>query len=372
MKSFNQWLLEAAMDLNTALSIFGLAQPPKSSEELKSLYKKLAMKCHPDHGGSTQKMQDLNAAKDILARNLGVSSLGARSAKMKSEVEERIRKLREFEKLVADTAEKFFRGFNSSAYVKYFEGLFKKPFTAEVKSGRENSMFSEAAIPYVEMTAYSEGHADVFRLRLTANVRDSAFNLLKGNSISASNVVFDYYVTTDALTGGKKQVIVKSHLIKKSDPAVLSNPELAFPKARMTKLASGTVRKNSALKKRDFESVFMNKWSCEKSSDTLWMFPYEKTKDGLERCFGIQRFVLQRKGFYSVCLNFCERDNSKKFAYWHSIKDGLKIDCKFMPECAETMAFFEALFAYAKKTPDRKKIAEYVKKHSAEVADKAS
>ena len=117
MKSFKQWLIEASMDLSTAMSIFGLAQPPKSSNELKSLYKKLAMKCHPDHGGSTQKMQELNAARDILTRNLGISSYGAsRSSSMKDEVEERIRKLREFEKLIAATAVKFFKNFNADAY----------------------------------------------------------------------------------------------------------------------------------------------------------------------------------------------------------------------------------------------------------------
>lgn len=368
MKSFKQWLIEASMDLSTAMSIFGLAQPPKSSEELKSLYKKLAMRCHPDHGGSTQKMQELNAARDVLMRNIGAG--GSRSSRSRSETEERIRKLREFEKMVVASVAKFFTGFKKDAYKEYFEGIFKKPFDVKVKTGKDKSMFSTEDIPYLEMTACTEGNADVFNLRLTANVRDSAFNLLKGTSLASKDVVFDYYVTTDALTGGKKQVIVKSLHVKKSDPAVLSNPETVFPKARMVKLASGTVRKNSTLKKRDFEAVFINKWNCEKSSDTTWVFPYEKTKDGIERCFGIGRVVLMRKGFYNVCANFCERDNSNQFAYWKSIKDGIKIDCKFLPECAETMKFFEDLFAYAKKTLDRKKIAEYVKKKSVEVVNK--
>lgn len=39
-------------------------------EELKATYKKLAMKCHPDLGGSTEEMQKLNAEYEEMLRKL--------------------------------------------------------------------------------------------------------------------------------------------------------------------------------------------------------------------------------------------------------------------------------------------------------------
>ena len=73
MKSFSEWLLEAIMDPKTALKIFGLAEFPQTAAELRSLHKRLALTNHPDRGGSLEKMQDINAANDVLKQYIGKS-----------------------------------------------------------------------------------------------------------------------------------------------------------------------------------------------------------------------------------------------------------------------------------------------------------
>lgn len=73
MKSFSEWLLEAIMDPKRALEIFGLAEFPKTASELRMLHKKLALSNHPDRGGSLEKMQDINAANDVLKKWVGKS-----------------------------------------------------------------------------------------------------------------------------------------------------------------------------------------------------------------------------------------------------------------------------------------------------------
>ena len=73
MKSFREWLLEAIMDPKTALKIFGLAEFPKTPDELRQLHRKLALSNHPDRGGSLKKMQDINAANDVLKNWIGKS-----------------------------------------------------------------------------------------------------------------------------------------------------------------------------------------------------------------------------------------------------------------------------------------------------------
>ena len=73
MKSFKDWLIEAVMDPKTALNIFGLSEFPKTATELRNLHKKLALNNHPDRGGSLEKMQDINAANDVLKKWIGKS-----------------------------------------------------------------------------------------------------------------------------------------------------------------------------------------------------------------------------------------------------------------------------------------------------------
>ena len=45
-------------------------------DELKAAYRKLAMANHPDHGGSLEAMQEINAEYDILSKTLAYSKQG--------------------------------------------------------------------------------------------------------------------------------------------------------------------------------------------------------------------------------------------------------------------------------------------------------
>lgn len=62
---------------------------PESLEELKKMYHRLALKHHPDHGGSTAEMQALNDEYDLLFRTLQRKGASASSkASPASEEEE--------------------------------------------------------------------------------------------------------------------------------------------------------------------------------------------------------------------------------------------------------------------------------------------
>lgn len=61
------------MDPKRALEIFGLSEFPKTAMELRQLHKKLALTNHPDRGGSLEKMQEINAANDVLKQWVGKS-----------------------------------------------------------------------------------------------------------------------------------------------------------------------------------------------------------------------------------------------------------------------------------------------------------
>ena len=62
-----------------AMQVFGLTSLKMSLDDLRSLYRKLSIKQHPDKGGSVEKMQDVNAAYEVLKKNLGRSTTASSS-----------------------------------------------------------------------------------------------------------------------------------------------------------------------------------------------------------------------------------------------------------------------------------------------------
>lgn len=66
MKRFTQYLIEVAMSASDALATLGL-KSGFTPDQLKQAYKKAATQNHPDRGGNTQKMQAVNAAREVLA-----------------------------------------------------------------------------------------------------------------------------------------------------------------------------------------------------------------------------------------------------------------------------------------------------------------
>lgn len=64
------------MDLNEALSIFEM-KLDSSIEDIEKSYKKLAMKFHPDKGGTDEEMSKLNEAKAILEKELSSKNVPA-------------------------------------------------------------------------------------------------------------------------------------------------------------------------------------------------------------------------------------------------------------------------------------------------------
>ena len=68
---FKQYLIEKTMTFDMALKVFGInLDQVGDKEELKKKYRQLAIQNHPDRGGSTEAMQNVNSAYDVLAKVL--------------------------------------------------------------------------------------------------------------------------------------------------------------------------------------------------------------------------------------------------------------------------------------------------------------
>lgn len=362
MKSFLYWLLEATMDLPQALEIFGLSQPPKTKEDLNAIYKKLAMKKHPDHGGSTREMQELNVAKEILLKNLG--SDGVRSYSRNQKNRGYYDNLKRNEEMIAKSLENLFLLLDEKAYQEWFEQHFSKPFTIEVKRGTYSSIFTSIPLPTLEMTAYSAGHAEVFIMKLTATVLNADRS---ASSIGGKKTTFAYYVSSEALVGGKKQVMSRQKSWKATDSLPLTHPDTVFPSIKLRKIINGNARKGSKMARRDFVSILEARWGCETSTQkNWWLFKFDESSDNVAAGLSVERVTLNRESFYTFGSGFWFKKTTTKYSAWNRSTD-VKIQCEYMPEDRETADFIESVFAYARKTKDLQKIADFIKKGSKQV-----
>ena len=370
MKGFIEWLLEAAMDMPSALAIFGIAQPPESEEELKTLYKKLAMQNHPDRGGSTQKMQELNAARDYLKKNVGRPYFvngrasvkkSASSAHFSASTYDPKKQKEEEEKryqIILKEMKKFFSGFDKAAYVKYFDSIFGDKFTADVKIlDKSNSL---AYGPTLKAVFATKDRETVFTLVLQTKMMMAERSLLQGTDLGGNGATFEYFVEASAFMNGKQQVVVKKRLHSKSDTSALTIPDTVFPLARMQKLATGAVRKDSPLKKRDFEAMFKSKYGAMYNKYTDWWYiDFANDADGDILCIAVKRHKVPGEAFYMIKSAFAKRSASRGNLLGE-VKPKTAMRSSFMPESKETYDFLKSAFDYARKVKNPEMAAAFI------------
>ena len=133
MKSFLEFLIE--MSVSDAMKLFGITEVPSTKEELNKHFKKLALKHHPDLGGSEETMKLLNQAKDLLDKNLGktfTSYKSSRFDKTNSEKDEIEREYQERMKHVLTLIKETLERFNANVYKNYLEEIFGMTFNLKV------------------------------------------------------------------------------------------------------------------------------------------------------------------------------------------------------------------------------------------------
>lgn len=136
MRFFN-WLFERNLTYDEALEIFGINREQAQDKEfLNKHWKKLALKHHPDRGGSAEKMQNINAAYDILKRGSSSTGSSKSSGQQKQDFEQR-QKEREQKgerayqnrKQVRDVLKNKFK---VDKFVQHFEKISGKDFETDV------------------------------------------------------------------------------------------------------------------------------------------------------------------------------------------------------------------------------------------------
>ena len=222
MKSFLDWLVEAAMTLSQALEIFGISEVPSTEKELLALWKKLALQKHPDHGGSTIEMQKLNAAKDFLKKHLSSKDSKTSSEHGKSSPADELHQRAE---LATGVLERLFIRLDTVSCRNWLEKHFGKKFVNEIRRGIQTGPIDGISFPYVEMTSYPEDRSVIFTLKLEA----AAFK--KGKNVS-----FGYYASSSVFINGKTEDILKKKAKDITDTMPLMNPGIMLPSTKLKKI----------------------------------------------------------------------------------------------------------------------------------------
>lgn len=299
MYSFKQFLLEKVMTFNDAIEIFGIDQVPASEKELNAIYKKLAIKYHPDLGGKTEDMARINAAKDILSKNLGKKSNGSNPS-----WEEKREQYKKDAEEIFDVFANSLKAINPTLYVAYFKEIFKEDFTSKVlKSNLEN----KRGVPYIEMEFANANRSTMFIFSIHCDVHSAVMAKQNGGSLGTSNTTYQYRYSSNAIVNNKKQVVTRETVFSKASGSLdfIDKPEFIFPEKRIKKFATGTVRKSSTLKKRDFESLFVTRFGGETFSNGAmvgWMNKVCDSEDGKQFCVVWSRNVWDRKAFYVIYI----------------------------------------------------------------------
>lgn len=297
-------LLLEKLSYDEALKLFELPSG-YTADDVNRKFKRLAMKFHPDRGGSVEQMQDINDARDTLLKTAGRPSSSGSSKKSDPwhpDVEEWNRKRREIQDLMLEIVTKYFDNFDSEKFRNYFNFVFKSNFDAKVEYSKFfTDCHKHSDNPGIHARFESPDRSKIISFCIDVNYYRLFDMLRDGTSLSSNDMQVSYW--SELFIDGKKQKVSQTIFSQSNKKAILTDPEVMFPMKKMEKIASGQKRKGVVLKKRDFESLFLLKYKGHVSNGSYWV-PICGTADTERKVYiGIWRSTLMRVPFYCINTN---------------------------------------------------------------------
>lgn len=216
------------MELSQALKVFGITESLEAGQ-LKPLYRKLARANHPDHGGSTKAMQEVNEAYEVLLK------VGAvRIASSNSWAERKARDAEHKEMAQAAMAS-IIAGLDMDAIKERIELVFGKTGTLS------NNAFADAYQASHNIVWRSEDKQSAFRL----NVYITVASLLGARNALGSTEAPDLPVMTSVImvNEGRDIKLTRSRYSIAQPSAILFNMDELLPiKKTQNAMAKAAIR----------------------------------------------------------------------------------------------------------------------------------
>lgn len=370
------------MSLDDAMKLFGLNEIPSSQEELNKHFKKLALKHHPDLGGSEETMKLINQAKDLLDKNLGRKYTSyARKSSSKSKEDDEIKsKIKNEMSHVVDVIFQTFDNFDVNAYKQYIESIFGVPFTMKKELNPNTKNDSYDGLYYSMKLEFSDKEKDrVIILDFTIDKFKVHDDIYYKKGLASSEHTFSILLGSYIYVNGKKQVLSKEKYARVDDSKIFTDPKILLPKTKLTKIATGEARKNSKLAKRDFEGMFTQKFGGQitfsRGSYSTYIIPLNDTIIEISRNV-FSDFSNPRDKFSYYELEGVHELPENKFSYYKKLYDKKYIINNYkyylLPENQDTFDFLVKAFNELKRTGDRKKFMKDFADKSKEHHDRMS
>lgn len=207
-----------------------------TEEDLKAAYRKAAKENHPDRGGSTEKMQNINTAYEALKGKSGADqemSFQDRQAKSKEEKQVILN-------FVTHMFDKFF---DTQAYLAYFEKMAGKKFRFE-RHIKSPSIGNFVAVDY-KFT--SEDNTVFFDMTAMATI---FITKALGAGFDKPELS-DMGVTTEVMIDRKKVKMTQTNYNRSETEKFMKDPKVLFPETKLKK-AFASDKKVKPLKKADY------------------------------------------------------------------------------------------------------------------------
>jgi len=254
---FLQYLKE--MSLDQALKVMSLTYDNLGDQDLiKKKYKELALQNHPDRGGSTEAMKNINVAFDILKKSKAVETGPENKGNIfRAAFDEKLRSI------VVAVKTALISGFDPGVFIQYFSQFTDKVLEHKfIRIYPEDKHMKTAKVPSeVELQSefFSSDRNTVFQFDVTAY---SLYDLIRSGKLGSGDLSFNLYVNAYVFHENKKHKLGKSDWKFTNDHSFFRQPEKIFPKAKLSKIftAGGTSR---VFSRRDMYAFLQKKLNAK-------------------------------------------------------------------------------------------------------------
>ena len=345
MVTFKQFMIERKMSAPEAFKILGI-DSSTTQDELKKVYRKLSIENHPDRGGDTDKMQDINNAYEVAKMHVG-SPVGGVGKVDWDEIHEKYRvALRE---IVADFESKM----NPDLFARYFESVFKKPISYKsvirpTAKEIDKKYPPDSVVMHIE---YSDVDNDtVIDMRITGSAR----NLVHPPKSLSGSAEQSYGLYTDITIfhNNKKNKLKRSDWNSTTNHKIFTDPEVLFPLKKMQTVALATKAKNAKFTRKDSLLYVTRKLKARKFND---FYIYDISDESGVK---LSREVFMRKPYWAITGMF---NTSNKFTIKLDMKNKFDPTSIIIPETEQAFVTLNDALNKLKKSGDIKKFQSTLK-----------
>jgi curved DNA-binding protein CbpA len=292
-------LIESRITISQAIGLLGL-DVSFSADDLKKAYRAKSREAHPDLGGSTEQMQKINTAYELLKSKDSINVPGNRGSRTNwDEIHKEYKELcKNLNRIMGDS-------FDKKAYTDYFKEVFGQPFKItnfkfigeDYYKGPSKDQYGSPSFAGIGFTIESKDGNIVVDFRA-----DVYLSSVKGDKGLGSGTVPSVPVSitsTGFFSGRKFKLFNKSWGNEQIESFKFNDVELFFPRNKLEKHLEKKARTKAT--KKDFISA-VTKILKGKSLDGNDTFAVP-TKNSDDIFLIVSRGTFMRKGYYTFNIS---------------------------------------------------------------------